>query len=154
VSTTTRSVISSSSWLGRRPLARSASVTVRAKPWCASWSAETFTEIAKSAGIAVAQSAASQQAWCALASPGEALSAQHLAAVAGPQPSASQSQDRRQASARPALVVRLQDEVEALERRLLRDALARCGGNRSHAAAQLGLSRQGLRNRMQRYEID
>jgi transcriptional regulator with GAF, ATPase, and Fis domain len=88
----------------------------------------------------------------ALAAPGEALSARHLAAAAGPQ--RSEIEDRSAAPARPALVVRLQDEVEALERRLLRDALRRCGGNRSHAAAQLGLSRQGLRNRMQRYGID
>ncbi len=44
----------------------------------------------------------------------------------------------------------LQDRVEALERRLIRTALARTGGNQSAAARLLGLSRNGLANKLKR----
>jgi DNA-binding NtrC family response regulator len=43
--------------------------------------------------------------------------------------------------------------TEALERRLLRVALARTRGNQSQAAQLLGLSRNGLANRLKRYGI-
>jgi len=42
--------------------------------------------------------------------------------------------------------------VEQLERQLIRDALAACGGNKAQAAKRLGLSRQGLLNKLQRYQ--
>jgi transcriptional regulator with GAF, ATPase, and Fis domain len=47
----------------------------------------------------------------------------------------------------------LREAVAALERRLIVDALERSGGNRTRAAAALGLSRLGLRKKMERLEI-
>lgn len=47
----------------------------------------------------------------------------------------------------------LEAQVEALERRLITGALAAEGGNRSRAAKRLGLSRQGLLNKLERYGI-
>jgi DNA-binding NtrC family response regulator len=48
----------------------------------------------------------------------------------------------------------LRERVEALERREITAALERCQGNRTHAAEALGLSRQGLLQKMQRYGIE
>ncbi|MFH1279669.1 MAG: sigma 54-interacting transcriptional regulator [Candidatus Eisenbacteria bacterium] len=48
----------------------------------------------------------------------------------------------------------LKDEVEALEKRRVRAALERTGGNRSQAARDLGLSLRGLRNKIRRYELE
>ena len=47
----------------------------------------------------------------------------------------------------------LKDRVEALERAAIDEALARHGGNISHVAEELGLSRVGLRNKIERYDI-
>jgi DNA-binding NtrC family response regulator len=47
----------------------------------------------------------------------------------------------------------LQGQVEALERRSIRAALAAEGGNRSRTARRLGLSRQGLLNKIDRYGL-
>jgi two-component system response regulator HupR/HoxA len=47
----------------------------------------------------------------------------------------------------------LKDRVEALERVLVEEALVRHSGNISRASAELGLSRVGLRNKIERYEI-
>jgi DNA-binding NtrC family response regulator len=47
----------------------------------------------------------------------------------------------------------LEDKIGALERREIRAALERTQGNRSQAATKLGLSRQGLLNKMERYGI-
>jgi two-component system response regulator HupR/HoxA len=47
----------------------------------------------------------------------------------------------------------LKDRVEALEKAEIEAALARCNGNISHAADRLGLSRVGLRAKMQRYRL-
>ncbi len=47
----------------------------------------------------------------------------------------------------------LEDKIAALERREIAAALAATAGNRSHAAARLGLSRQGLLNKMARYGL-
>jgi len=44
--------------------------------------------------------------------------------------------------------------VERLERSLIVQALQRTGGNRSRAARELGLTRQGLLNKLNRYAID
>ena len=44
--------------------------------------------------------------------------------------------------------------VEDLERRLLRAALVRHGWNKSRAATELGLSRLGLRKKLERYGMD
>jgi len=48
----------------------------------------------------------------------------------------------------------LQDCIERIERDLVEKALVKTGGNRSHAAKQLGLSRRGLLNKIARYNID
>ncbi len=45
----------------------------------------------------------------------------------------------------------LTERVEALERQEIERALAKHHGNRTHAAEELGLSRQGLLNKMTRY---
>jgi DNA-binding NtrC family response regulator len=44
--------------------------------------------------------------------------------------------------------------LEALERDLIRQALARSDGNRTRAAALLGLTRDTLRYRMEKYGLD
>jgi transcriptional regulator with GAF, ATPase, and Fis domain len=41
-----------------------------------------------------------------------------------------------------------------LERKIVVEALCQTGGNRSRAARILGLTRQGLLNKIARYEID
>ncbi|MCB9795725.1 MAG: sigma-54-dependent Fis family transcriptional regulator [Alphaproteobacteria bacterium] len=45
-------------------------------------------------------------------------------------------------------------QLEALERRAIGAALAAEGGNRTRAAKRLGLSRQGLLNKMARYDLE
>jgi DNA-binding NtrC family response regulator len=45
----------------------------------------------------------------------------------------------------------LKDAVEELERRMIRQALAETRNNQQQAARLLGLSRQGLINKMKRY---
>jgi Nif-specific regulatory protein len=47
----------------------------------------------------------------------------------------------------------IQDAVARLERKMVEDALRRSCGNRSQAARLLGLTRQGLLNKIRRYEI-
>lgn len=47
----------------------------------------------------------------------------------------------------------LADAVAALERRLIRATLATEGGNRTRAAQRLGLSRQGLLNKIARHDL-
>lgn len=47
----------------------------------------------------------------------------------------------------------LEEKVASLERIEIERALAVAGGNRSHAATRLGLSRQGLLNKMARYGL-
>jgi two-component system response regulator HupR/HoxA len=48
----------------------------------------------------------------------------------------------------------LRSQVEDLERRMLRAALVRHGWNKTRAAAELGLSRLGLRKKLERYGMD
>jgi two-component system response regulator HupR/HoxA len=47
----------------------------------------------------------------------------------------------------------LKDQVEALERAAIGRMLADCAGNISHAAEKLGLSRVGLRAKIDRYDL-
>ena len=54
------------------------------------------------------------------------------------------------AGAEPVTARRLAEARAQFERRCLEVAIARAGGNRSHAAADLGLSRQGLLKTMAR----
>jgi transcriptional regulator with PAS, ATPase and Fis domain len=48
---------------------------------------------------------------------------------------------------------RLKDVVRRVEERMISQALAEAGGNRSRAARVLGLSRQGLLNKITAYSI-
>ncbi len=48
----------------------------------------------------------------------------------------------------------LKDQVEALERAVIADALERRRWNRSRVARELGLSRVGLANKIRRYKLD
>ena len=54
----------------------------------------------------------------------------------------------------PSNVTTLKDRVEALEMTLLRDSLRRHGGNKTRVAEELGLSRVGLRSKLERYTLD
>ena len=47
----------------------------------------------------------------------------------------------------------LKELVESLERRVITDTLKRVSGNKTRAAALLGLSRLGLRKKIERYGI-
>jgi two-component system response regulator HupR/HoxA len=47
----------------------------------------------------------------------------------------------------------LKDQVEALERTIIARALAELDGNISRAAERLGLSRVGLRAKIERYDL-
>ena len=47
----------------------------------------------------------------------------------------------------------LKDTVHRVERQMIEEALAASGGNRSQAAKNLGLSRQGLLNKISSYRI-
>lgn len=49
--------------------------------------------------------------------------------------------------------VTIQEATARVERKMVTDALRRTGGNRSQAARILGLTRQGLLNKIARYEI-
>jgi DNA-binding NtrC family response regulator len=44
--------------------------------------------------------------------------------------------------------------VEAIERELVLQTLARCNGNRTHAARVLGLSVRTMRNKIRQYATD
>jgi len=47
----------------------------------------------------------------------------------------------------------LKDMVEALEKRVIAEVLERCEGNKTRAAKELGLSRLGLRKKIERYGV-
>jgi Nif-specific regulatory protein len=47
----------------------------------------------------------------------------------------------------------IQEATARVERKMVKDALRKSGGNRSQAARILGLTRQGLLNKIRRYEI-
>jgi DNA-binding NtrC family response regulator len=47
----------------------------------------------------------------------------------------------------------LEEAGQLLERYLIRKAIAACGGHKAAAARRLGLSRQGLYKKIQRYEM-
>ena len=48
----------------------------------------------------------------------------------------------------------LQEVIERIEKQMVSEALEKAEGNRSHAATLLGITRQGLLNKIKRYEID
>ena len=47
----------------------------------------------------------------------------------------------------------IQEATARVERKMVADALRRTGGNRTQAARILGITRQGLLNKIGRYEI-
>ncbi len=67
---------------------------------------------------------------------------------------ASRDVDTGKATGESAAGGTLRDQVGAMESELLREALARHGGNKSRAARELGLSRLGLRKKLQRYGME
>lgn len=48
----------------------------------------------------------------------------------------------------------LQEVTEGIEKQMVREALETAGGNRSHASNLLGITRQGLLNKIKRYNIE
>lgn len=48
----------------------------------------------------------------------------------------------------------LKDSVDAYEKQLVESCLVRHAGNRSHAAIELGISRRGLLNLIERHGIN
>jgi Nif-specific regulatory protein len=62
---------------------------------------------------------------------------------------------RRRSAAAPAVTlgVSLKEAVTELEKRLIREALDRCGQNQQQAAKALGVSRQGLIKKLKRYAL-
>ena len=78
--------------------------------------------------------------------------------VAGPLPAPPESRDRPGEPAPEGLLPmlelrRLAAAREALERFLILRALARAAGSRARAARELGISRQGLWQKLRRYGI-
>ena len=65
----------------------------------------------------------------------------------GAQPRAGGSETRGAGAA-------LGETLDSAERRLITEALARCGGNKTQAAAELGISRFSLIRRMQRHGLE
>ena len=53
-----------------------------------------------------------------------------------------------------AVSATIQQATARMERKMVKDALRQSGGNRSQAARMLGLTRQGLLNKIRRYEIE
>jgi two-component system, NtrC family, response regulator HupR/HoxA len=87
----------------------------------------------------------------ALAEDGEFITVRHLPPeIAKLVPRVTRGQDPSEAL--PGRT--LKEKVEALEEKLVRDTLDRCGWNHSRAARELGLSRVGLANKVKRYAIE
>jgi len=61
--------------------------------------------------------------------------------------------ERERPSAKAAKQQSLKSAVAEVEKRMIQDALATTRNNQQQAARQLGLSRQGLINKMKRYSI-
>jgi len=60
----------------------------------------------------------------------------------------------RQANSEKAGQLKLKDATQRLERKMVSDALKQSEGNRSKAARILGITRQGLLNKIDRYQIE
>jgi transcriptional regulator with PAS, ATPase and Fis domain len=52
-----------------------------------------------------------------------------------------------------AVLATIQEATARMEHKMVKDALRKTGGNRSQAARLLGLTRQGLLNKIRRYGI-
>jgi two-component system, NtrC family, response regulator AtoC len=79
---------------------------------------------------------------------GEPLRPEHLA---DPGAAAAPAESRAAATAPPSEPAGLKDELKALERERIRDALDACGGNQSRAASRLGISRRSLSEKLDAY---
>lgn len=64
------------------------------------------------------------------------------------------AQSRAGGAVQPYSGAALVETLDGVERRLITDALARCGGNKTQAAAELGISRFSLIRRMQRHGLE
>ncbi len=64
------------------------------------------------------------------------------------------AQPRRDAAERAGAVCARCETLDGAERRLISEALARCGGNKTQAAAELGISRFSLIRKMQRHGLE
>jgi two-component system response regulator HupR/HoxA len=87
----------------------------------------------------------------ALAKDGEYLTTQHMSPILQEATAARPNQNGPQFL--PAGET-LKDQVESLERHLVREALARYRWNQSRVAEELGLSRVGLANKIKRYGLN
>lgn len=65
----------------------------------------------------------------------------------------TESQLPRQQTSSEMLTGSLKDRVESLEAKILEETLQRHRWNKTRAASELGLSRVGLRNKLERYEL-
>jgi DNA-binding NtrC family response regulator len=91
---------------------------------------------------------------------GKSISEEHLDAsirnpetsdmIIGPAPAGPELKAATPPAAAPQTI---SDAVEALERRMIEDALRQCHGNKQRAAQTLGLSRQGLIKKLKRLGI-
>ena len=88
-----------------------------------------------------------QRALVMAAGSGEILEEDLSPALRAPSPG------RGEAAGSAAEGATLEEKIAALERREIAAALAATGGNRSQAAQRIGLSRQGLLNKMDRYGL-
>jgi Nif-specific regulatory protein len=61
--------------------------------------------------------------------------------------------EKLRTAAETVKVKTIENAVESLEKRMITDALKESGGNKSLAAKRLGLSREGLRKKLARYDL-
>jgi Nif-specific regulatory protein len=89
----------------------------------------------------------------AVLAPGRVVEAADLSEGVGAGPGGARpaAPPRNEAPAAPAL--QLPEAIEALERRMLESALAATGGNQLRAARALGISRQGLIQKLKRHDL-
>jgi two-component system, NtrC family, response regulator HupR/HoxA len=80
-----------------------------------------------------------------LSGPSTEIGAEHLS------PRIREPDEAETSSEEPAT---LPAAVQALERRMIADALARCDGNKTHAARELDISRRNLIRLVQKYELE
>ena len=82
---------------------------------------------------------------------GKMITGEHVAIPSEPAPEPIKAANKAENKAEP--VKSLFTAVEALERRMIADALKETGGNKQRAAQNLGLSRQGLLKKLKRLAL-
>jgi Nif-specific regulatory protein len=83
-----------------------------------------------------------------LTSEGQSISVRNIS------PRITQTLERGDHVEKPEQPRTIKDAVDSLERKMIVDSLREAHGNRSLAAKRLGLSRQGLLNKMQRFGLE